>query len=120
MNRKEKNELKQYISQFLNLAGGRYTDDEVEDLYDAVENRDSYNGRSYSTGPKSHDGRYSEGKFTRTEETTWTFRNDEHGIHIDEDYSYHDDDGQNGSDHKSYSTGREFLRQFWRIRRFGS
>lgn len=52
---KRKNEMKQYIGQFLDIAGGRYTDEEVEALYDAVENREFYNGRSYSAGPRSHD-----------------------------------------------------------------
>lgn len=120
MNRKEKNEMKQYIGQFLDIAGGRYTDEEVEALYDAVENREFYNGRSYSAGPRSHDSWYSEGKFTRTEQTTWTFRCDSDGIRIDEDYSYHDDDGQEGGNQKSYSGGHEFLQHFWLIRRYGS
>ena len=120
MNRKEKNEIKQRIGQFLDLAGGRFTDDEVEALNDAVENRESYDGRSYTTGPRSHDSWYSGGKFTRTEQTTWTFRNGDNGIRIDEDYSYHDDDGQKGGDHKSYSTGREFLKHFWTLRCQGS
>ena len=51
----------------------------------------------------------SDGKYTRDEETTCTFRGDESGVRIEEHYQYHDDDGQSGSRDRVYSTGRDIL-----------
>ena len=114
MNRKEKNLLKLLIGQFIDLANGKFTDDEINSLYDAVKNKDAYNGRSY-TKKRSFTDRSLDGKYTRNEETTYTFRSNENRIYIDEDYQYHDDDGQSGSSHVTHDTARDILRLLWQI-----
>ena len=42
----ERKEKKEYISEYIDLGNGRFSDDEIEKLYDLVENRDSYDGCS--------------------------------------------------------------------------
>ena len=108
MDRKEKQAKKSFISNAIDLANGRYKDEEVDSLYDLVKNGDKYNGTS-KTYRHSFDDWCSDGKYTRNEERTYTFRSDEKGIRIEEHYKYHDDDGQSGSSVSVYSTGRDIL-----------
>ena len=108
MDRKEKKAKKSFISTAINLANGRFKDEEVDSLYDLVENRNKYDGTS-KTYRHSFDSWCSDGKYTRNEETTYTFRGDDDGVRIEEHYHYHDDDGQSGSDDRVYSTGRDIL-----------
>ena len=108
MDRKEKQAKKSFISEAIDLANGRYKDEEVDSLYDLVENRSNYDGTT-RTYKHSFDSWCSDGKYTRDEETTYTFRGDESGVRIEEHYQYHDDDGQYGSSDRVYSTGRDIL-----------
>lgn len=108
MNRNEKNELKSRISEHINLANGRYKDSEVERLNSIVENRDAYNGhsRTYRNSYKTFD---SEDTYRVEESTTYTFRTDDSGIRVEEDFTRDWDDGQHDVSHRTYSTGREIL-----------
>ena len=108
MDRKEKQAKKAFISGAIDLANGRFKDDEVDSLYDLVENREKYDGAS-KTYKDRYDGWSSDGRYTRKEETTYTFHGDESGVRIDEHYEYYDDDGQSGSIDRVLSTGREIL-----------
>lgn len=109
MDRKEKNELKKSISEHIDLGNGRYKDEEIETLHALVEKRDEYNGRS-------RDYHYSYKTFDRSdtyrvEETyTYTFKNDESGIHIDRDMVKDWDDGQRDTSHERIDTGRGILK----------
>ena len=103
MNRKEK---RSFISQALGTSHTRMTEDETNLLFDFLTNYDDkYRGQSTSKTHTSQ-GRYSEGKFTRTETNTYTFE-DTPGIRYD--YSYHDDDGQTGSSTQFINTARGIL-----------
>ena len=46
MNQKEKKEKKSVIGKALDLANGRYTDEEVNRLYDIVQNPKVYDGKT--------------------------------------------------------------------------
>ena len=111
MDRKAKQEKKRIIGQAVDLANGRFKDDEVDTLLGIVENPDKYDGLS-KTYKYSSTGWYSEGKYTRDETTTYTVHNDETGISIDEHYEFQDDDGYSGGHDKTYNTGREILNIF--------
>ena len=108
MNKKEKQEKKSFISAAIDLANGRFKDSEVDRLYDLVKNREEYNGAS-KTHKRSYDSFSSDGRFTRDEETTFTFLSDENGVRIEERYQYHDDDGQSGSSVREHKTARDIL-----------
>ena len=66
MNKKEK---KNMISEHIDLANGRYKDDEVDTLYDLTTNQQKYSGQSKSVKNKFTSWS-SDGKYTREEETT--------------------------------------------------
>ena len=108
MDRKEKQAKKSFISSAIDLANGRFKDNEIDTLYDLVENSSKYDGKS-KTYKHSFDSWCSDGKYTRNEETTYTVRGDDRGVRIEESYQYHDDDGQTGGSDRVYSTGREIL-----------
>ena len=106
----ERKEKKEYISEYIDLGNGRFSDDEIEKLYDLVENRDSYDGCSnrsvkYDEGVLSSDGR-----FKTTETITYTFMYDGRRIWIRETIHF----VAEGEDPTEYSidheTGREILR----------
>ena len=109
MDCKEKQEKKKIIGEAIDLANGKYKDDEVDSLLDLVEHRSKYDGIT-KTFKRSIDSWCSDGNFTRNEETTLTFRGDDTGIRIEEHYQFHDDDGQSGSSDKIHTTGRSILR----------
>ena len=46
MNRKEKNEKKRIISEYIDLGNGRYKDSEVDSLHELATEPDKYNGKS--------------------------------------------------------------------------
>ncbi len=108
MDKKEKAAKKDIIRNYIDLANGRFRDDEVDSLLDLVENRDKYDGKT-KTYEHSFDSWCSDGKYTRDEKTSYTLNAADDGIHIDEHYEYHDDDGAHGSSDRVYSTGREIL-----------
>lgn len=110
MDRKEKQAKKSVIGKSIDLANGRYKDDEVDRLYDLVSRRNEYAGasRSYRS---SYDDWCSEGRYTRHTEETYTFVCDDGSVRIDRDTHYWDDDGSGSGDyHESYDTGRSILR----------
>lgn len=63
MDRKEKQAKKSFISEAIDLANGRYKDEEVDSLYDLVENRSKYDGTA-RTYKHSFDSWCSDGKYT--------------------------------------------------------
>lgn len=114
MDRKQKNQMKSIISEFIDLGNGRYKDDEVDQLHDLVNNIDDYADTS-RTYKNSFTDWSSDGKYRRDEETTYTLRNNNDRITIEEDYRYQDDDGQSGGFQRTYETGREILNLFGKI-----
>lgn len=109
MDRKEKKSLREHIGEFLDIDNTRLTDDEAEFLGDFVDSyEEEYRGRS-TTEKNSYTGWSSDGKYRRDEEITFTFT-DQPGIR--QDYSYHDDDGQNDSRSQVIRSGREILNLF--------
>jgi hypothetical protein len=111
MNRKEKSEKKRVISEHIDLGNGRFKDGEVDSLHELATNREKYNGQS-KTIRRKFDSFSSDGKYTREEETTYTFRGDDEGVRIEEKYQYHDDDGQTGGSETVHNTGRNILNLF--------
>ena len=108
MDRKEKNRLKAEISEQIDLGNGRYKDYEVEQLHSLVENRDAYDGQS-RTYRKSYKTFDSEDTYRVEETDTYTFRSDDSGIRIEQDWTRDWDDGQHDTSHQSYNTGRGIL-----------
>jgi hypothetical protein len=111
MDRKEKNEKKRIISENINLGSGRYKDDEVDTLYELTTNHEKYNGQTKPIKNKFTDWS-SDGKYTREEETTYTFKGDDEGVRIEKKYQYHDDDGQSDETNTVYNSGRDILNLF--------
>lgn len=109
MDKKQKNQMKDRISQFIDLANGRYKDDELNCLFNLVENIDEY-ANTKKTYHRRFSDYSSDGKYTRTEETTYTLLNTNNRISVEKIYSYEDDDGQTGGMFDEYTTGREILR----------
>lgn len=114
MDRQEKQSKKNIIGEFIDLANGRFKDEEVDTLYDIVKNRSEYDGMA-KTYKDSYSSWCSDGKFTRDEETTYTFFSDDNGVRIEEQYMYHDDDGQSGSSKIFHCTARAILNVFRKI-----
>ena len=114
MDKNQKNQMKQFISTAIDLNGGRFKDEEITHLHDLVENRDEYDGKS-KTYKNHFTDRYSGGKYTRDEETTFTFRSDDDGIRIIEHYESHDDDGEEHMYDNVHKTGRDILRNIHKI-----
>lgn len=108
MDKKEKQRKRSIISAAMDLAGAHLKDSEVEALFDIVSNPESYDGRS-KTIQKSWTSWSSDGKFRRNEETTYTLFSNADGVRIEEDYGYHDDDGQSGEEKTTHSTARRIL-----------
>ncbi|GHS89293.1 hypothetical protein AGMMS49957_12270 [Synergistales bacterium] len=105
MNKKEK---KKIISEHIDLAKGRFKDDEVDTLYDLTTNQQKYSGQSKSVKNKFTSWS-SDGKYTREEETTYTLKGDDDGVRIEENYKYHDDDGQREEHDTVHNTGRDII-----------
>ena len=109
MDRREKERLKEEIGLYIKLSNGRFTDAEIETLYDLVINRDRYNGRSRTRkkGPyKSYD---SSDTYWVTEEDTFTFVTDSNGIRIEEVFVKDWDDGQHDVWRETFDTARGIL-----------
>lgn len=108
MDRKEKNARKEKLSEYFDLGNSHFKDYEIEALESLVENRNSLDGmtKTYRSSYKAFD---SEDTYRVEEENTYTFRSDEDGIHIDQDFKRHWDDGQNDISHTKYGTAREIL-----------
>ena len=109
MNRNDKKTKREYISTHIDTSKARLKDDEVDFLCEFIDEYDEkYKGQSH-THRSSYDGWSSDGKYTRKEETTYTF-SDDIGIH--EEYSYHDDDGQSGCQSRDIKDARGILNWF--------
>ena len=108
MDRKEKNERKAKLSEYVNLGNGRFKDSEIEELESLIENREEYDGTSktYRSSYKTFD---SEDTYRVTENETYTFHNGDDGIRINRDFTRDWDDGQRDEEHDSYDTARGIL-----------
>ncbi len=108
MDRKEKNARKAKLSKYVNLENGRFKDHEIKELESLIENRDNLDGttKTYRSSYKTFD---SEDTYRVEEEDTYTFHSDNGGIHIEQDFERHWDDGQNDVYHKKYDTARDIL-----------
>jgi hypothetical protein len=111
MDKKEKIEKKRIISEFIDLEKSRYKDDEVDTLYNIVTNREKFNGLTRTIKNAFSDWS-SDGKYTRKEETTYTFKSNDDGVSVEKSYQYHDDDGQSDKWNGSFNTGRVILNVF--------
>lgn len=101
-------EKRQIIGEHIDLGGGRFKEDELDVLLDIVTNFRKYKGRS-NTRTESYTDWCSEGKYSRTTRTTFSFDRDDKGIFISEEYSYQDDDGDSGNGRYEYRKAREIL-----------
>jgi len=116
MDKKEKQAKKSVISKAIDLANGRYKDEEIDTLYDLVKNSSEYNGKS-KTHKNSFKGFSSEGRYTGTEETTYTIRADDNKVKIEERYQYNDSDGDSRSYDKEHTKGRDILSLLHKIKK---
>jgi len=109
MNKKEKQSKRSMIAAALNLVGSHLKDSEVNTLFDIVSTPENYDGTS-KTVEKSYTSWCSDGKYTRKESTIYTLFSDDDGVRIEEDYIYHDDDGQRGGNKVIHTSARAILR----------
>ncbi len=105
MNKQEK---KQLINSRINLSNGRYSDRQVDCLFDLVSNADEYAGRS-NTKRKHSRGWSSEGTYERDEVTKYTILNDDEGIRIERRVETTDDDTNTSTFVDILDTGREII-----------
>lgn len=114
MDKKEKKERKEKLSKYVNFGNGKFKDQEIEDLEYLVENREKFDGatKTYGSSYKSFD---SEGTYRVYEEETYTFHNDEEGIHIDKNLQREWDDGQKDVWESSYDTAHDILKNAYRF-----
>jgi hypothetical protein len=94
MDKNEKKRKKALIRKKINLSNGRFKDNEIDFLYDVVSNPKKYNVSR--TIKNTFSDFSSDGKYTRNEETVFSIKTDGDKIVAHKDYSYKDDDGQNG------------------------
>lgn len=109
MDKKEKNARKAKLSEYINLANGRYKDYEIEKLEDIVNNRNNLDGmkKKYKSSYKTFD---SEDTYRVNEEITYTFNSSDSGkISITRDCERRWDDGQHDVWHDKYDTARSIL-----------
>lgn len=114
MNKKEKAEMKEFISQKIDLGNGRYKDYEIEKLYDIATNPKKYDGQ-YEEYKNSFDDWCSDGKYHRDESTTYTLCSDDNSIRIAKHYQYKDDDGQKGEENSTIENGRDFINHYFSL-----
>lgn len=107
MTRQEKETKKKIIRTRIDLGNGRYKDYEVDKLLDMVNNPDKYDGLTRTV---RHSGRgiCSEGHYFWNDEAIYTIVDDETGVRIKREYSYHDDE-YNRHESNVYSMGRKIL-----------
>lgn len=109
VDRNEKKRLRDIIGEYLDVSNTRLTDNEAVFLvHDFIERYDEFRGRS-ETRRSSHRSFSSDGRYTRTEEYTYTFTDD---VGIREDYQYRDDDGQTGGFTREIRDARGILEYF--------
>jgi len=109
MDRKEKKERKEKLSQHMDLSNSRFTDYEIEKLESIVNNQETLNGQ-IKTKRKSYKAFDSEDRYNVDEKSTYTFCSDGSKIRIIEDYEKKYDDGQTESSHIIHDTAREILK----------
>ncbi len=113
MNQNEKKHAREFIGRFIDISRSHLTDDETKFLLDLIHGYDSdFRGRSL-THNSSNQGWSSDGKYTRTETTTYTFTPH---IGIEEHQTVRYDDGQNDEYRTQITDARGILNWF---RKFG-
>ena len=115
MNKKEKNEKKSIISQFIDLQNGRYSDDKIDLLYDLVQNRDKYNGKSKTKRTLPQRIKHINGSFERTTETTHTFDVANNRIQIIKERTDYDDDKTWAPDRTFYYTAKDIIKNIYEV-----
>jgi len=106
VDRNQKKKVREVIGECLDVSKARLSDDDARFLLGFVEDYDDkWKGQS-RTRQSSHKGWSSDGKFTRTEECTYTFTDD---VGIREDCQYHDDDGRTGGSSREIKDARGIL-----------
>lgn len=109
MEKSKKKEMRNKISERLDVTKTRLSDDDAIFLNDFLDNyEDKYQGKT-NTETTSYTGWSSDGKYTRTTTTVTRFLDDP-GIEITE--SYQDDDGQSGESHRHIQDARGILNWF--------
>lgn len=106
MNRSQ--ELRNYISKFMNIEGNRFKEEELEELASYCDSRLELDGKE-ETRQSRHPGWGSEGKYFRTETDVYRINGSEDSLSIEQSSSYHDDDGQDESWSNTIESGRKIL-----------
>lgn len=114
MDRKEKKEKRSFIGSLMDLANSRFKDTEIDTLFDVAKNREKYHGKS-KTYKSSYTDWSSDGKYTRDEETTYTFLGDDEGVRIKKKYKFKDDDGMSGENESIITGARDILNTLHKI-----
>ena len=115
MNIREKNEKKSVISQFIDLQNGRYSDDEIDLLYNLAQNRNKYNGKSKSKRSLPHRIKHINGSFDRITETTHTFIVQNDRILIVKERTDYDEDKTWAPDITVYNTAKDILKNIYEV-----
>jgi sucrose-6-phosphate hydrolase SacC (GH32 family) len=105
MDRSEKTRLREYIGGHLDLSATRLSDHQAQRLADFIDGYDAYRGQSFERS-SSHRGWGSDGRYVRHETTVDTFTGT---VGILREYSFRDDDGQEGRSTQNITTARGIL-----------
>lgn len=105
MERAEKTRMRDYIGQHLDLSGTRLSDYQAQRLVEFIDSYDQYRGKSFTTR-RTHRGFSSDGRYERQMTTVDTFTG---VVGIHREYSYRDDDGEEGGYSEEIRTARGVL-----------
>ena len=110
MDVQEKHEKKEFISQYINLAGGRFTDWEIDQLYELASNYSSYIGERVTKNLGRHKEYDSEDTYWVTESISFEYIEHEGYLCILETRMVEYDDGTVNEYSTYHNTARKILR----------
>ena len=108
------NSKRNLIGKHIDIDGCRLKEEEANQLIKLIEDISSLVGKS-RTHRRQFTDCSSDGKYTRTIETTYTVCNDHDRIYINENEEYWDDDGGSGHRSVKHTAAREILKLLYRV-----
>ncbi|WP_407358037.1 hypothetical protein LTA6_002628 [Microbacterium sp. LTA6] len=105
MERGEKARMRDYIGQHLDVSSTRLSDYQAQRLVEFIDSYDQYRGKSF-TKRRTHRDFSSDGRYERHVTIVDTFTE---AVGIYREYSYRDDDGQEGGHREDIRTARGIL-----------
>lgn len=99
--------MRALIAKEIDLSKTRLKTDEVKLLFDFIKKYGSLAGKTIMGTVHTYTGYASDGKYTQTERTSWTFL--QKGVGIVQTLEFQNDDGTGGKREVILKTGREIV-----------